>query len=78
LRDGVWIQEGRPQSQERVRVKPYSPLYFALLREIEELREVFALGERVVAYGRDITIELHPEGSEVESSRVVNQVTRDW
>lgn len=78
LRDGLWIQEGRQPSRERVRVKPYSALYFALLREVEELREVFALGERVVVYGRDITIELHPEGLESESAAVVNQVTRDW
>jgi len=78
LRDNVWIQEGRQPSRERIRVKPYSSLYFALLREIEELREVFALGERVVVYGRELTIELHPEGLEAESAAVVNQVTRDW
>jgi hypothetical protein len=78
LHDNVWVQEGRQPSRERIRVKPYSALYFALLREIDELREVFALGERVVAYGRDVTIELHPEGMEAESTPVVNQVTRDW
>jgi Ca-activated chloride channel family protein len=78
LHDNVWIQEGRQPSRERVRVKPYSALYFALLREIEDLREIFSLGERVVVYGRDVTIELHPEGSEAESTATVNQVMRDW
>jgi molecular chaperone GrpE (heat shock protein) len=46
MRGGVWTQQGRRPS-ERIRIKPYSALYFALVSEIEELRdELDALNDR--------------------------------
>lgn len=79
LRNGVWTDVRPPAADARViRVQPFSELYFALMREIPEMREILALGERVVVHGRRVTIELHADGASRADAATVSAIGRDW
>jgi Ca-activated chloride channel family protein len=79
LRGGVWTDVADAGADSRlVRVQPFSELYFALMKEIPEMREILALGERVLAHGRRVRIELHPEGSARVTESELNAIVRDW
>jgi len=79
LRDGVWTDMGSTATNaRRVRVQPFSELYFALMREIPDLRAILALGEQVVVLGRRVTIELHAEGATRLGDAELQSVIRDW
>ncbi len=79
LRDGVWTDMGAAATDARlVRVQPFAELYFALMREIPELREILALGERVLVHGRRVTVELLPEGAARLGAAEVDAIARDW
>lgn len=79
LSGGVWTDvRPRPSGARLVRVQPFSELYFALMRDVPELREAFALGERVVAHGERVTIELHPDGEIRATAAETAAVARDW
>jgi len=79
LRDGVWTDLGSAATNtRRVRVQPFSELYFALMREIPDLRAILALGEQVVVYGRRVTIQLHAEGATRFGDAELQSVIRDW
>ena len=45
---------------------------------LPELREAFALGERVEVHGRAVTIVLDPAGVETMSAASLAALTRDW
>ena len=79
LRNGVWTDLGSAPADSRVvRVQPFSELYFALMREIPEMREILALGERVVVHGRRVTVELHADGVSRGDPATVTAIARDW
>jgi len=52
LRDGVWTDAGLKDSTSRLKIRAYSPAYFKILDVLPELREPFALGDRVIVAGR--------------------------
>jgi hypothetical protein len=58
-----------------VRVKPYSAAYFAVIERLPMAGEAFSLGDRVRIAGRQVVLEVSPEGvdrlSEVELRRIV-------
>ena len=64
--------------QRVVRVKPFSPLYFELMRRLTVLPPVFALGDRVLVAGRAVALELHPDGLERVDETLISGVVRDW
>jgi len=79
MRDSVWTDTRSAAARARtVRVRPYSDAYFALMSRTPELREVFALGERVEARGRAVTLVLAADGVERLSAADVDAITRDW
>ncbi|MGK2934610.1 MAG: VIT and vWA domain-containing protein [Gemmatimonadaceae bacterium] len=79
LREGVWTDVAAARENSRlVRVQPFSELYFTLMKEIPELREILALGERVLVQGNRVRIELHPEGAARLSEPELNAIVRDW
>jgi Ca-activated chloride channel family protein len=82
LRDGVWtdarIDAPSASRIRRIRVKPYSDAYFALIRAIPELGEPLGLGDRVVVFGRAVAIELAADGNERLSDGQVAAVSADW
>lgn len=79
LKDSVWTDtRGAAARARTVRVRPFSDAYFALMNRTPELREVFALGERVEARGRAVTVVLAADGVERLSAADVDAITRDW
>ena len=79
LRSGVWTDVATVARDARViRVQPFSELYFTLMREIPQLREVFAIGERVVVHGRRVSIELHADGAARMTEPEIEAIVRDW
>lgn len=79
MRDSVWTDTRSAAAQARtVRVRPYSDAYFALMTRTPELREVFALGDRVEARGRAVTLVLAANGVERLSAGEIDAITRDW
>lgn len=79
LRSGVWTDVATVASGASViRVQPFSELYFNLMREIPQLREIFALSERVVVHGRRVTIEIHSDGATRMTEPEIEAIVRDW
>ena len=81
-RDGVWTDARSGASAadriRKVRVRAYSSAYFALLNAVPELREPFGLGDRVVVFGRAVSIEVAADGDEQLSEAQVAAVSADW
>ena len=48
------------------------------MREIPQLGEIFSLGERVVAHGRRVSIELHADGAARMTGPEIEAIVRDW
>ena len=69
LKDGVWTDANLRKGAQVLRVKPFSEAYFKVIEMIPELREAFALSERLIVSGRTMTIELTAEGKETLSER---------
>ena len=79
LRSEVWTDVSAAARGARVvRVQPFSELYFTLMREIPQMREIFALGERVLVHGKRVTIELHPDGVSRLTEPEIEAIVRDW
>ncbi|MGI8619907.1 MAG: VIT and vWA domain-containing protein [Gemmatimonadaceae bacterium] len=79
LRSEVWTDVGGAGQNARVvRVQSFSDLYFDLMREIPQLREILALGERVLVHGRRVSIELHPDGAQRLAESEIEAIVRDW
>ena len=79
LRDSVWVDTRAAAPQARtLRVRPFSEAYFAVMERLPELREAFALGERVAVHGRTVTVILAADGEETLSGNALAALTRDW
>ena len=79
LRDSVWV-DSRPEAPNarRVAVKPFSPAYFALIERVNELREIFAVGDLVQAHGTQVTIVVAEDGVQSLSAADLARIVRDW
>lgn len=79
LRDSVWV-DSRPAgpAARRLEIQPYSAAYFALIDRIPELRQVFALGDRVEVHGRAVTVVLAPNGKGSIEAAALDAIVRDW
>jgi Ca-activated chloride channel family protein len=78
LEGGVWKDAALTAAHRTVRVKPFSALYFDLMKRVEQLGPVFALGERVIVAGKGVAIELAPDGLERLGEQELNTLVRDW
>ncbi len=79
LVDGVWTDTRAEAKDARVmRVRPFSEAYFSLMERAPELREAFALGERVRVHGRAVTVILAADGAERLPAADAAGFTRDW
>ena len=77
-RDGERWVDARMKSELRVyQVKAYSAAYFSLLDRLPELREAFAIGDRVLVAGRTVAIEVVEDGAELSASDV-ESIVRNW
>lgn len=77
-RGDTWVDAGRSDSARTIRIKPFSEAYFKLLNTIPELREVFALGNKVIVAGKTATIELADNGSPTISEADLRTIQAGW
>ncbi len=78
LANGVWTDARFTTSLRTVRVKPYSALYFELLKRMPQLQDVFAIGDRLIVAGRAVAIELAPAGDERVDVAQITALLREW
>jgi Ca-activated chloride channel family protein len=78
LVNGVWIDARQTPTMRTVQVKPFSPLYFELVQQLNGLGPVLALGERVIVAGRTVAIEFTPTGQERMSESEVRSLVAAW
>jgi len=78
FRDSVWTDTGLKDTVARIKVRPYSAAYFKILELLPDLRETFALGERVIVAGRSVAIEISPSGVESLSDADLRSLQAKW
>jgi Ca-activated chloride channel family protein len=78
LRDSTWTDTRYQDSMRRVRVQAFSAAYFALLHAVPDLRQAFAIGDRVIAAGRQVAVEVTPAGVAQLSDADVVAVQAGW
>lgn len=78
LANGVWRDATFTDGLRTVRIRPFSPLYFELMRRLPELQAAFALGDRVIVAGRRVAVELHADGIDRADDLMVAGLVRDW
>jgi len=77
LVDGRWTDTRYASSMRVTKIKAYSKAYFALLDQGPELREMLALGERVLIAGTTSALEVGGEGSEELSGAEAQRLLKD-
>jgi Ca-activated chloride channel homolog len=77
LQDGRWTDTRYATSARVTKVKAYSKAYFALMDEAPELREMFALGERVLVAGKSAALEIDAAGEEELNGPEMQRLLRD-
>jgi len=78
LRDGVWTDRGLKDSMSRIKIRAYSPAYFKILDVLPELREPFALGDKVIIAGRSVAIEITSTGVDALTDREISDLQLKW
>jgi Ca-activated chloride channel family protein len=78
LRDSVWTDVLFKEGGRLVTVQPYSEAYFALVRELPELREAFALGERVLVRGTKVAVAVAPTGVQKLTAAEIAAIVAAW
>jgi hypothetical protein len=61
-----------------IKVKAFSPAYFALVQNVPELAPLFAIGERVRVFGRHVVIEVAPDGLGQLDAAALADAVRNW
>jgi Ca-activated chloride channel family protein len=82
LRDSMWtdasIAAGKQSSAGTMRIKAFSKAYFDLTAALPQLREVFAVGDRVTVKGRNVTLVVSDSGVEELSASELRSVAANW
>jgi len=78
LREGIWTDTRKTSSMRVMKVLPFSAAYFRLLEALPDLREAFAVGDRVIVAGRHIAIEVTPDGTETLSDSDLRLIQARW
>jgi hypothetical protein len=59
-------------------IKAYSAAYFALLEQMPELRPVFAVGDRVIAAGARVAVQVDDAGSDTLTRDQITAIRTGW
>jgi Ca-activated chloride channel family protein len=80
LRDSMWTDVKRaPAAPGRtIRIKAFSKAYFDVSQAVPELRAIFAIGDRVTAQGRAVTVVVSDSGVEELSGSEVASLVKSW
>jgi hypothetical protein len=77
-RNGTWIDDAFKDGTKIVKIKPFSPAYFKVLDAIPELRESFAVGQKVLVTGKHIAIEISDAGVEKLGDAELRSLKEQW
>jgi Ca-activated chloride channel family protein len=78
LRGDTWVDMARRDSAQTVKVRAFSDAYFKLIDAIPELRDVFAIGDKVIAAGKSVTIEIGDDGITTMDDTRLQQIQDRW
>jgi Uncharacterized protein containing a von Willebrand factor type A (vWA) domain len=78
LHDATWVDAAKSDSVRTVKVKPFSAAYFQLIDAIPELRDVFALGDKIIVGTRALAVEVTESGSEKISEGDLKSIQESW
>jgi len=78
LRDSVWTDQRFHSGMRMIRVQPFGTGYFRVLELAPELRAAFAVGERVVVAGRNMAIEVSPNGAAALTAADEQAIRAEW
>ena len=78
LQDSVWTESRSTSSLPVIKVRAFSPAYFALVQNVPELAPLFAIGERVRVFGRHVVIEVAPNGLGQLDAAALADAVRNW
>jgi Ca-activated chloride channel family protein len=74
----VWVDAAKSDSARTLRIKPFSDAYFKLVDAVPELRDIFALGDKVAVGTKTITIELTDDGAAAISDADLKTIQTSW
>ena len=77
-RNDRWTDINLKAGTKIVKIKPFSPAYFAVLDAIPDLRALFAVGDRVLVSGQQIAIEVSPDGAETLGNAELRSLKEQW
>ncbi|HSU93143.1 MAG TPA: VIT domain-containing protein [Gemmatimonadaceae bacterium] len=73
-----WVDVSFKSGTKIVKIKPFSPAYFAVLDAIPDLRAAFAVGDRVLVSGKHMAIEVGPDGADALSDAELRSLKEQW
>lgn len=78
LTEGVWVDEADSEEKRRLRVEPYSDLYFQLLEGLPELRPIWRELERCIVAGANVSIETAAGGRSSMTPAELSELVRNF
>ena len=78
MRDSTWTDIRSAEGLRVVKVQAYSEAYFALVRELPDVAEALALGDRVLVRGAKVAIAVAPDGVERLTAGEIASVVAAW
>jgi Ca-activated chloride channel family protein len=77
-RNGRWTDIAFKDGTKVVKIKAFSPAYFAVLDAIPELRAAFAVGDSVLVAGKHVAIEVGSAGAEQLGDAELRSLKEQW
>lgn len=78
IKDGeTWTDLASKQHTKVYKVKAYSRTYFTLLEKLPQLKESFAVGEKVKVAGKSVAIEIVDSAEELNENEIA-AIVRGW
>ncbi len=77
-RSDSWV-DARYRAESKlavVKVKGFGEAYFALLRSMPQLKDAFALGDKVTIVGKGLVLEVSPDGADTLTSADLDRVRK--
>jgi len=77
--EGFWTDTRTKTASRTVKIKAYSPAYFALIAQMPDLAPWLAVGDKVRVEGRSVTIEVSPDdGLTTLDAPSLRALVQDW
>ena len=74
----AWVDAAKSDTARTVRIKPFSDAYFKLIDAVPQLRDIFALGDKVTVGTKAVTVELADDGSTSISENDLRTIQSSW